>query len=322
MSELGIEVVGSRPIEERYDLFLSTLGYETRSTYLARKKLVDADRRVALAFPEEDYAAYLTNRTFLRSSGYIIIPKDGGALRTFLVELMSERKRDRMGSLSILIDISSMSRPMLADLVYMLSTLTEADELLVTFIYLPATFVKENAEHAPVVVTQPVTPQYAGWTSTPELPITAVVGLGYERDLALGTIEYLEPTAAWVFIPTGEDRQYDDAVNEANRAIRDMLSQERTLRYDVDAPARVHALLENLTYGLLQNSRPVLVPFGPKIFCLCCLLVARTYSPDVTVWRVSGESHARPGDREASGKIIRLETRFARIRAPTRLDIG
>lgn len=313
MTSLGIEVLGNGSTSGRFDLFICTLGYETRSSHLARERLVDADQKVALAFPEEDYAAYVSNRNFLTSAGYSIVPNDGDALRRLIASAIESQAPNPTDPFSILVDISSMSRPMLAHLVYLLSTLADVDEVLVTFAYLPAKFVRENAEHAPVAVTKPVTPEYAGWTSTPELPITAVVGLGYERDLALGTIEYLEPTAAWVFIPTGEDRRYDDAVNQANRDLKEMISEERALNYNVDSPARVYALLESLTYGLLQKSRPILVPFGPKIFCLCCLLVARTYAPNITVWRVSGETHASPGDREANGKIISLETRFARL---------
>jgi hypothetical protein len=275
---------------------------------------------IALAFPEEDYAAYLTNRAFLEQSAFEILPNDARLLPQILARSLKQRGGDAERDFSILVDISSMSRPMLADIVYLLSVMEEAESLLVTFIYLPAQFVKENSQHAPVAVTEPVTPDYAGWTSTPERPITAVVGLGYEHDLALGTIEYLEPTSAWVFLPTGEDRRYDDAVNNANRDLKDMLREERTMTYHVGAPARVYAILENLVFGLLQTSRPVLVPFGPKIFSLCCLLIARTYAPQVTVWRVSGEIYARPGDRKASGKIVALKTRFAREAAPAGAD--
>ena len=249
-------------------------------------------------------------QSFLAQEAFEIIDKDAGILPGLLARAIEERNASD-GAFSLLVDISSMSRPMLADIVYQLSTIERADEVLVTFAYLPSTFVKLAAEYAPVAVTEPVTPEYAGWTSMPERPITAVVGLGYEYDLALGTIEYLEPTAAWIFMPTGEDRRYDDAVKQANRDLRGMLSDDRAMTYQVDNPARVHAVLESLVYGLLQTSRPILIPFGPKIFSLCCLLIARTYAPAVTVWRVSGESYARPGDREASGKVVCLKARFA-----------
>lgn len=309
---LGIEIVGDGSLDDRFDLYIGTLGYEARSSHLARHNLINANRKIALAFPEEDYASYLSNRDFLKGAQFEILPKGSGTLRQLLDTAIRNRSADADQDFSILVDISSMSRPMLADIVFELSVVEGAASVTVTFVYLPAEFVKENTEHAPVAVTEPVTAEFAGWTSTPERPITAVVGLGYEHDLALGTIEYLEPTNVWVFVPKGEDRRYDDAVNQANRTLKDMLRDERIMNYRVDAPARVHAILENLVFGLLQSSRPVLVPFGPKIFSLCCLLVARSYAPQITVWRVSGETFAKPGDRKASGKIITLKTRFAR----------
>ncbi|MBY8828535.1 hypothetical protein [Hephaestia mangrovi] len=309
---LGIEIIGDGSLDDRFDLFIGTLGYETRSSHLARHGQINACRKIALAFPEEDYAAYLSNRDFLNEAKFEILPKDTGEFSKVLATSIENHPTDEKRDFSILVDISSMSRPMLADIVYQLSMVERVAGMRVTFVYLPAEFVRENAEHAPVAVTEPVTPDYAGWTSTPERPITAVVGLGYEHDLALGTIEYLEPTSVWVFVPTGEDRRYDDAVNQANRDLKEMLRDERVMNYYVDAPARVHAILENLVFGLLQSSRTVLVPFGPKIFSLCCLLVARTYAPEITVWRVSGETFAKPGDRIASGKVVTLQTRFAR----------
>ena len=130
--------------------------------------------------------------------------------------------------------------------------------------------------------------------------------------LDFGALEFLEPNSAWAFIPAGEDPRYDDAVREANNTLGPVLSDDRTMVYDVDEPTSVYAALETLVYGLLQWSRPILISFGPKIFSLCCLLIARTYTDDVTVWRVSGETLARPGDREASGKIISLKSAFAR----------
>jgi len=316
MTTLGIEVIGDGALTDSFDLFVCTLGYETRSSHLARSGSISAMRKIAIAFPDEDYAAYRSNLDYLRKENYQILPKGEDGLYGLIIKELDALPIERMKSFSILIDISSMSRPMLADIVFLLSTMRETDELLVTFVYLPAQFVKENAEHAPVAVTEPVTPNYAGWTTTPERPISAVVGLGYEHDLALGTIEYLEPNAAWIFIPTGEDRRYDDAVNQANRDLRAVLSDDRAMTYSVDVPTRAYALVENLVYGLLQTSRPVLIPFGPKIFCLICLLVARAYSPEITVWRVSGEALARPGDRKASGKVITLKTRFAKRSQP------
>ena len=307
---LQIEVIGSGSLDEAHDLFISTLGYESRSSFLARNKLVKATRSIALAFPHEDYVSYLTNLAYLSASGYEIFDNSRSTIVDLLRASVETHGTNNEVPISLLIDISSMSRPMLADLIHIISELDAPLGVIATFVYLPAAYVKGNAEHAPVAVSQPVTPEFAGWTSAPELAITAVVGLGYEPDLALGAIEFLEPTAAWAFIPKGEDRRYDDAVKDANRSLEAMLSDDRSMHYSVDDPANVHASLETLVYGLVQRSRPILIPFGPKIFSLCCLLVARIYAPSVAVWRVSGETLARPGDREASGKIVTMKVHF------------
>lgn len=310
MSSAGIEVLGEADLAEEYDLFISVLGYESRSSFLARGGTIKAKAVVALAFPEEDYAEYLDNKRFLTNAHFSIVPKERA--KGVLAGAVGQHIKHSRAAFSVLIDISSMSRPMLAELVHILSSIGGDAGVLASFVYLPAEFTKGSAEHPPVAVSEPVTPEYAGWTTAPERAITAVVGLGYEHDLALGALEFLEPTAAWAFIPGGEDRRYDDAVNEANRNLEAMLLEERSMRYLVDQPTRTYASLENLVYGLLQHSRPILIPFGPKIFSLCCLLVATVYAPEVTVWRVSGASLARPGDRKASGKVISMRVRFVR----------
>ena len=316
MIGLGIEVIGPGDLDAEHDLFVGTLGYESRSTHLARNNLIKARNFIAFAFPDEDYASYKSNQEFLDNAGYEIFGNTKHVIRQTLSDKIREYCRIDGQFLSILIDISSMSRPMLAEVVFALSKVETNCPFEVTFIYLPAAFVKQNKEHAPVAVSQPVTPEYAGWTTTPELPITAVVGLGYEQDLALGALEYLEPDSAWAFVPTGEDARYDEAVKKANRTLRPVLAEDRSLSYLVSEPERVFASLETLVYGLLQWSRPILIPFGPKIFSLCCLLVARAYAEKVTVWRVSGEAMASPGDREASGKIVTVRTAFATSQIP------
>lgn len=310
MNSMGIEVVGAGDLSEAYDLFIGTLGYESRSTYLAREQLFNAAQKIALAFPKENYASYLSNRDFLETEGFRFVDNSAYAIGEWLGAELARCASNCDRSLSLLVDISSMSRPMLAELIFQLSNLNIERSVNVTFTYLPAVFVRGSAEHPPVAVSEPVTPEYAGWTDAPERPIAAVVGLGYEHDLALGALENLEPTAAWAFIPTGEDRRYDDAVAKANRNLEVMLSEDQSMTYRVDHPMRVHAALETLVYGLLQHSRPILIPFGPKVFSLCCLLVARRYAPDVTVWRVSGETMSRAGDRTASGRVVTLKVLF------------
>src|SRR6185369_5500856 len=120
---------------------------------------------------------------------------------------------------------------------------------------------------------------------TPELPPAVVIGLGYEQDKAIGIIEYIEPTMVWAFRPRGGDPRFETAVDEANSTFWDIVSPDRVIDYSVEGSLECLTLLESLISGSLSTVRPILIPFGPKIFAACCLLVASMHYPKVSVWR-------------------------------------
>lgn len=295
---------------DRFDLFISVLGYEHRSSHLARSYPELAYRRVALVFPQEAYASYEFNQAALTKLRYSMIAVGSSAAEKLSAVIGEIHEATPPRALRLAVDISSMSRPLIALVVQWLQSVPIERDVHVTFVYCPAVYVEPSDDRAPVAVSEPVTPHFAGWTIAPELPVTAVLGLGYEFSLALGALEFLEPVAAWAFSPTGEDVRYDKAVKRANEVLNTNLLPSRTYIYNVREPFDCYIRLESLIYGLAQHSRPVLVPFGPKIFALLALLVASIHSPRIAVWRVSGEAVARSGDRVASGAEIALHTEF------------
>ena len=139
---LGIEVLGDGSLHDRFDLFVGTLGYETRSSYLAQNHMIKASRKIALAFAEEDYAAYLSNRDFLKNDMFEILPNDPYTIQNLLSTAISKNSVKVEKEFSILIDISSMSRPMLAVIIHELSIVECTASVAVTFVYLPAEYVK------------------------------------------------------------------------------------------------------------------------------------------------------------------------------------
>jgi hypothetical protein len=136
-------------------------------------------------------------------------------------------------------------------------------------VYCPAVFTRPSNIRQPVTVSQPVLPEFAGWSVQPERSVAAIVGLGFEFDQALGAIEFLEPAVAWTFIPFGEDPRFDQALAEANNDLLTALKPERMVRYNITDPYRCFVELEALTYGLMDNMRPIIVPFGPKLLPYC-----------------------------------------------------
>ncbi len=108
----------------------------------------------------------------------------------------------------------------------------------------------------------------------------------------------------------GTDPRFLDAVIEVNQPLWDEISKEHQTFYKLSEPFNTFIKLESLLYSLKQQYRPILVPFGPKIFRIECLLAAVSHYPSVAVWRVSGGSAMDPIDSEASGEVHVLQAEF------------
>jgi hypothetical protein len=90
----------------------------------------------------------------------------------------------------------------------------------------------------------------------------------------------------------------------ANEQILTQIGESQVYRYRVDDPLRLFIVLNNLVSGLVRAVRPIIVPFGPKIFAVASLLVALEQYPNVTIWRVSGDQATPPMNRESDGKVV------------------
>ncbi|MGJ5129643.1 hypothetical protein [Bradyrhizobium oligotrophicum] len=264
---------------------------------------------MAIAFQDRLVGRYSYNKSFYSSNDFEFVSFNSGGFIERLETIFGRLKHSEH-STRMLIDISSMSRPMIASVVLALAEACKKHPLDVVFSYCPAIFTKPSDLRQPVTVSQPVIPEFAGWSNQPDKPVAAIAGLGFEFDQALGAIEFLEPAVAWTFIPYGEDVRYDRAVQNANKELLNALNPDKIIRYDVADPYRCFAELESLSYGLLDTSRPIIIPFGPKIFSLLSFLVAAIHLPHVTVWRVSGEQVGTPDDRIASGNVISVSALF------------
>ena len=290
----------------KYDLFICALGYETRGRHVA-KQLVDnlpPELSLALAFDSNKLHAREENENCFRRWGFDVKEwKDenfGEKIKILLPSIL--RPKGENESTLVGIDISCFSRLRLALLLEALSRLTQSLQIDVDFIYSLAEFVPSSG--GPTVNTHvgPVTSGFAGWTSDPDRPGTAIVGLGYEQDKALGAVEHLEAGMPWLFEPVSGIEEYLVEVRKANSLLYELVDKNRVVTYSVEAPFQLFLSIENLTLSMLNQWAPILLPFGPKVFALICLLVAWRH-PEVSVWRVSGEK-AEPRDYVASKTVV------------------
>lgn len=201
---------------------------------------------------------------------------------------------------TIVVDISSMSRRLMADLFEVIFDVGSAQDLSVGVIYSLAKFAPPSAVLPANGDICPVSQRFTGWSSNTELPTSLVVGLGYEQSKAEGACEFFDPNEVWVFSPRSPITEYDLEVDRNNEHLIERAdSQLNCARYPVDDPARTFGHLLRTSLSLMSRSNPVLLPFGPKIFFVVCLFVAMLID-EVGVWIVTGdmstESRSEPSE--------------------------
>lgn len=303
-----------KSVQGQYDLAIASIGFESRGRYVVETLRPISEAKVAFEFQKQQELSFADNLAFFKTNGFNVIPAKRDTLeRMFetgaLLDWLPSSRRSA-SCLRIIVDISSMNRHMLGCTVAALWKLAADRSVSVDFVYAVAAYVRPGKEMEQILTAGPVLPEFAGWTP-PDKPTAAIIGLGYELHRAIGLIEFLEPAEVWVFQGQSDDRKYDAQVRRANKLLFDSVVPENLINYAIRRPLECYLTLESLIAGVSMNYRPVLIPFGPKIFALCTLLVALRHYPTVAVWRVSSDEAAEPTDRHASGKLYGLRSLFS-----------
>lgn len=289
-----------------YDLLVCVLGYEPRSNRVARQYSGVAKQMFAYDFATPDLFAYAENEALLESLKVQSFHESADDFADRIRAHLEVSGAD--GRVSLCVDISSMSRSLLAALLLALHEASLSVDLAIDFMYSPPRYDPTVVPAANVERAEIAHPRLAGLESDPSDPVVGIVGLGFEPNLALGVSEYLDLTGVFAFMPFGHDEAYDAATAQANASL--FLGDTPCLRsdYDLRNPYNLYARLESLVYGLSGGQRIAIVPLGPKVFSLCAILVALNSPSPVAVWRFSlGASTAAP--TESVGELVCLSMR-------------
>lgn len=209
--------------------------------------------------------------------------------------------------ISILIDISSMPRVVMASIMAFLDELTSIfPNVKVVIAYCLAKYSPPSDRYIANKTVRPVHAHFTGFSLDPGLPVASIVGLGYEKGKALGAVEYIESSNWWIFIPTSEEKKYYKKVAQHNQTILKVVSERQKFDYSVHSPLQTLATLESLVSVLVTTHKTVLLPFGPKIFFLCALLTALVHKR-CTVWDVTGEYSKTRADVSPSAFVMCME---------------
>lgn len=194
---------------------------------------------------------------------------------------------------SLFVDVSCLSRQQLGEIMAAVKDIAQERTVHLELAYSLGRFVPPpDPRPTSIWRIAPVNAAYSGWTSAPSKPVDVVLGLGYEKGKALGAVEYLEPRSTWIFVPHSPEGRYLSKVREHNKELlrRDPSKQ---FHYQVLQPVDTYFTLLSLVTGIARDSRPILLPFGPKLYFALTLLVASVVD-EASVWFVDGDDPPAP----------------------------
>lgn len=269
-----LENLGGAP-----DIAVLSSGVKRRHTYFSR------------TFEKEPSVVRVicaTKQSSGDSTSAVPLPARGTLMQQLLAVAKDIKKANE--PLKIMVDVSCISRPSIAEVFAGLIVIAQTRDIQLHVAYSLAVYGPSPLVWAaPNRTICPVHPAFSGWTSEgASAPLDVVVGLGYERGKALGAVEYLEPRNRWICVPQSPEAAYLAEVKRHNKNLIDN-SKDRAAYYQVLSPVDTYFSLRSLVEGIARSARPVLLPFGPKLFFAVNLLVAMTVE-EAAVWHVSGES--------------------------------
>jgi hypothetical protein len=292
------------------DMLIYLVGYEQRSGYIAGNDKMEVGSRIGLVLRTHQKCWFDRNYSAAQNRNDRLIEIDDGEETLFkaLGETIGDLRfrRETPSRIKVGIDVSSMARELMSCLFRYLFENMDADNLHLIILYATAKYQEPPADAGPYVEFRPIQ-GLEGWTKHPERPLSSVLGLGYEADQAIGTVEYLDPSGIWAFIPNGEDARFRRDLNRANNALWPILEVSHRLEYRISNPYHLYTELRGLVETLAQRSRVILVPGGPKIFSALSLLVKLEVGDEVSVWRASTHGFREIRDVEPSGAITRFD---------------
>lgn len=293
----------SIPLDENTNFVLAAYGKSARYLHFINRLKNRENLRIVTIVSKEDVSEFAIQP----AKSHIEVATLKQVLKLFS-ELGSTGETPD-SPIGICLDVSCMSRSLMGALIASVKALATRHRVELKLIYTLTKFNKPPENWSTVIRRiGPVHPEFAGWTSRPELPVAVIVALGYERGKATGAVEYLEPRDKWIYVPNSPEKRFLHEVETQNKKLLADAVGHR-LDYDVTSPVDAYHSMLSLVRGMQNLSRPILLPFGPRIFFALSLLVTLLIE-EASVWYVDGENTESTDNLQPSGNTVLFSCRI------------
>ncbi len=292
------------------DLLICSSGYESRASHLAKQLYSQKiERKVVLSFNDRlsDLSRPM-NDEYFKSKNFQPINCDGdleNEVTEFLESFLLENSKHEI---NIIVDYSSMTRIWYGSILKYFQFKQCATRIVnVIFCYTIAKYVKSPQKQSYNIHIGPI----RGFTSisVPQKPTALIIGLGYERNRAMGLYEYFDGETFLFYTDDSKESKYSEEVKANNSEIMHKTKNPNKYEYPINDMNYTNRLLTSLCNELFNDYRIIIAPCGPKPFTLLSLIIALRYE-NVDAWRISSGKESFSIDKEAEGEIIVYKVSF------------
>ena len=145
--------------------------------------------------------------------------------------------------------------------------------------------------------------------SIPQKPTALVIGLGYEKNRAIGLNEYFDGETFVFHTDASVRPEFSQEVKSNNSLLLNQLKKENICLSSITDLNGLYRMLFSLCNDLEDSYRVIIASCGPKSFTLISLIVGLELR-NISVWRISAGKGAIPTDKAPEGKITTFSISF------------
>lgn len=309
MDLLKSEQVSEEVIESNdFDLFITTVGCENRSSWLISNFNIKARKKIALLYPKNNRSVFSRkNIAFFKEKKLPLVeinPDDNSKLIKIFSQYIDNHKSK---DLTVLIDYSMMTKIMYFGLIKYISELEDhPSKIEVFFNYTP---VKYSKIRKPKTIKKSSSLNECLNKANSKKPTALIIGLGIEAGRSFYLKNQLKPDNTILFYADPAPEGYVETVFENNAKIIEDTEMRNMLNFSLSDIDNIMESLTSLVLELRLKYRIIIAPLGPKSFALVSMLIASRY-PDVDIWRLSSGTCSGELKREPVGHSIVLKSSF------------
>lgn len=285
------------------DIFITTLGFETRSIEVPQLVEHFSCRKVALVSSQilKDFS-YERNREYFLSRDFelITVSSDIPDINAILESMAGE-------NLSIMIDCTSMPPSWYYQFFKWFDENQDfSGEVRMRIVYTMANFV--SMENSPKVKEIRNFLQ-SDFKAGAKKKIALVLGLGQEKNIAGSIHKIIKPDLLFLYYADPPvEKSFVEHTFINNHALINSTPIKNLISYPIRNGQAIYQSLINTILPLRNDHSIIIIPHGPKIFSVVAMLIHLGY-PDV---RISYPSFKKPplADRSPCGEPVVLDVLF------------